>query len=121
MQRASRSSGFTEVPSGDDVKISQELRLTGGMIAWLAIGTIIIILILGCAAATLVLVGIRFHENCCEHVKDTLEDDILPLLSFLQNCIPVGSSGCAASGDCCPQPGTIVQCNNGTCQPLVMS
>lgn len=119
---AAESPGFTPLPNGSG-KVRQELALTGGSKAWAIIMTIIIIIGAAAAVATLVLVAIRFAQNCCGSIKhdiDEIEDHVRHVIRFLSNCVPVGDDGCSSNSDCCPQFGTTVACNNGTCEALVM-
>lgn len=114
---AGRSS-FVPFRPGEE-RVRTRIEPTPGYTAWAAISFIMLVIATGAAVATLVLVAIRFDENCCNKLKDKIHN-IEHLLtsnggasaSHHHNmCIPVGHSGCTNSNQCCGS----YSCNSGVC------
>lgn len=92
-----------------------KLEPTGGYKALIALGFLFLILAMGAAIATLVLVAIRFEQNCCGEIKDKLHH-LEHLLEDNYSCSTLGES-CHSTKDCCGH-NTLV-CSSGTCQAIV--
>lgn len=99
------------VPFRPGQEVGLEGELTGGYKALIGISFIMLFIAMAAAVTTLVLVAIRFDENCCNKLKHKLHD-----LPICQGCIPPGESGCSSNSDCCQGFNMTVQCKSGTCQ-----
>lgn len=110
---------FSRLPGGRPARA--KLELTGGMKALVGLDTIFLLITMGCAITTLVLVALLYSDNCCDKVKSELHDikrHCFDKSSSSEDCAMLGES-CQRTRDCCKNTGSELVCSSGTCQAIV--